>query len=79
MVSVTTVVRSGYYVLRMLPSLLWLPIRIRTSIHHMTDVFEAQLIQNGLDQDVSRQLAKAYHEAHKELVSQMTSLRSWIR
>jgi hypothetical protein len=79
MVSVTAIIRSGYYVLRMLPSLLWLPISIRKSIHHMTDVFEAQLIQSGLDQDVSRQLAKAYHEAHKELVGHMTSLRSWIR
>lgn len=79
MVSVTTMVRSGYCVLRILPSLLWLPISIRTRIRHMTDVFEAQLIQSGLDQDVSRQLAKAYHEANKELVGQMTSLRSWTR
>jgi hypothetical protein len=77
MVSLTTIVRSGYYVLRMLPTLLWLPINVRTGIHHITDVFEEQLIQSGLDHDVSRQLAKAYHDANKELVSQLTSLRSW--
>jgi hypothetical protein len=45
----------------------------------MTDVFEEQLIQSGLDQDVSRQLAKVYHDANKQLVSQIASLRSWTR
>jgi hypothetical protein len=45
----------------------------------MTGVFEEQLIQSGLDHDVSRQLAKAYHDANKQLVSQMTSPRSWTR
>ena len=79
MVSATTIARSGYYVLKMLPSLLWLPISIRKNIGHMTDVFEDQLIQSGLDYDVSHQLAKAYHDANKELVSQMTSPRSWTR
>ena len=79
MVSATTIARSGYYVLKMLPSLLWLPISIRKNIGHMTDVFEEQLIQSGLDYDVSRQLAKAYHDANKQLVSQMTSPRSWTR
>jgi hypothetical protein len=79
MVSLTTIVRSGYYVLKMLPSLLWLPINVRTTIGHMTDVFEEQLVQSGLDHDVSRQLAEAYRRANRELVSQMTSLRSWTR
>ena len=79
MVSATTIARSGYYVLKMLPSLLWLPISIRKNIGHMTDVFEEELIQSGLDYDVSRQLAKAYHDANKQLVSQMTSPRSWTR
>ena len=79
MVSSTTIARSGYYVLKMLPSLLWLPISIRKNIGHMTDVFEEELIQSGLDYDVSRQLAKAYHDANKQLVSQMTSPRSWTR
>ena len=79
MVSATTIARSGYYVLKMLPSLLWLPISMRKNIGHMTDVFEEELIQSGLDYDVSRQLAKAYHDANKQLVSQMTSPRSWTR
>jgi hypothetical protein len=79
MVSLTTIARSGYYVVKMLPSLLWLPIGVRTSIRHMTHVFEEQLVQSGLDYDVSRQLAEAYREANMELVSQMTSLRSWTR
>ena len=79
MVSATAIARSGYYVLRILPSLLWLPISIRNNIRHMTGVFEEELIQSGLDQDVSHQLAKAYHDANKRLVSQMSSLRSWTR
>jgi hypothetical protein len=45
----------------------------------MTGVFEEQLIESGLDHDVSHQLAKAYHDANKQLVSQMTSPRSWTR
>jgi len=79
MVSATTIARSGYYILKMLPSLLWLPLSIRKNIGHMTDVFEEELIQSGLDHDVSHQLAKAYHDANKQLVSQMTSPRSWTR
>ena len=79
MVSARTIARSGYYVLKMLPSLLWLPMSIRKNIGHMTDVFKKELIQSGLDYDVSRQLAKAYHDANKQLVSQMTSPRSWTR
>jgi hypothetical protein len=79
MVSVAAIVRSGYYVLKILPSLLWLPISVRTTIRHMTNVFEEQLIQSGLDHDVSRQLADAYREANRKLVSQMTSPRSWTR
>jgi len=77
MVSATAIARSGYYVLKILPSLLWLPISIRGNIRHMTSVFEEELIQSGLDHDVSRQLAKVYHDANKRLVSQMTSPRSW--
>ena len=79
MVSATTIARSGYYILKILPSLVWLPINIRWNIGHVTDVFEDELIQSGLDHDVSRQLARAYHDANKQLVSQMTSLRSWTR
>jgi hypothetical protein len=79
MVSATAIARSGYYILKIIPSLLWLPINIRRNIGHMTDVFEEQLIQSGLDHEVSRQLAKAYHDANKQLVSQITSPRSWTR
>ena len=77
MVSLTTIARSGYYLLKMLPSLLWLPINTRTKTGHMTDLFEDQLVESGLDRDVSRQLAEAYRRANKELVNQITSLRSW--
>jgi hypothetical protein len=79
MVSATTIARSGYYVLKMLPSLFWLPLSIRSNIGHMTGVFEKQLIESGLDHDVSRQLAKAYYDANKQLVSQIASPRSWTR
>jgi len=79
MVSATAAVRSGYYVLKMLPSLLWLPINIRKNIRHMTTVFEEQLIQSGLDQEISHELARAFHDANKQIVSQITSPRSWTR
>jgi hypothetical protein len=79
MVSATTIARSGYYVLKIIPSLLWLPVNIRWKIGQMTDVFEDELIQSGLNHDVSRQLAKVYHDANKQLVSQITSPRSWTR
>jgi hypothetical protein len=45
----------------------------------MTDAFEDELIQSGLNHDVSRQLAKVYHDANKQLVSQIASPRSWTR
>jgi hypothetical protein len=77
MVSITTVLRSGYYVLRMLPSLIWLPINIRTSLRHTMTIFEEQLVQSGLDRDIARRLAEAYHEANKDLVGQFTSLKAW--
>ena len=79
MVSATTIARSGYYILKIIPSVIWLPINIRWNIGQMTGVFEDELIQSGLDHNVSRELAKTYHDANKQLVSQMTSLRSWTR
>jgi hypothetical protein len=79
MVSPTTIARSGYYVLKMLPSVLLLPINTRARIGQMTHVFEEQLVQSGLDYDVSRQLAETYRQANRELVKQITSFRSWTR
>jgi hypothetical protein len=79
MVSATTIARSGYYILKIIPSLLWLPVNIRWKIGQMTDVFEDELIQSGLNHDVSRQLAKVYHDANKQLFSQIASPRSWTR
>jgi len=79
MVSATNIARSGYYVLKLLPSLLWLPISIRKNVNHMTSVFEEQLIQSGLNHETSHELAKAFHDANKQLISQMTSPRSWTR
>jgi len=79
MVSVTAIARSGYSLLRMLPSLIWLPINVRTRIHHATDAFEIQLIESGLDRGVSRQLAAAYHQANRELVSSIMSPKAWTR
>ncbi len=79
MVSVTGIARSGYYLLRMLPSFIWLPINVRTHIRHATNAFEEQLIESGLDQDISSQLAAAYHDANRELVSTVMSLKAWAR
>ena len=79
MVSLTTMTRPGYYVLKLLPSVLWLPINTRMKIGQISDVFEDQLMESGLDHDVSRELAETYRKANKELVNQITSLRSWTR
>jgi hypothetical protein len=48
-------------------------------VNHMTSVFEEQLIQSGLDYQKSHELAKAFHDANKRLISQITSPRSWTR
>jgi len=76
MVSVTAIMRAAYYVLKMFPLLL-LPLQMRTRLHRAADAFEDQLLQSGLSQSVARELAKAYHKANKETISQITSPRSW--
>jgi len=76
MVSVTAIMRTCYYVLRMFPLLL-LPLQMRTHLRRAAGAFEDQLLQSGLSQSVARELAKAYHEANKNMVSRIVSPRGW--
>jgi hypothetical protein len=77
MVSMTAMMRAGYYIVKMFPQLLWLPLEMRTHLRRARDAFEDQLLQSGLNHSVARELAKTYHEANKEMISQITSPRSW--
>lgn len=79
MASITTIMRSGYYILRMLPQFVWLPVDMRTRLRRATDAFEDQLLQNGINPDVARELAETYHKANKNLVNQLTSPKTWTR
>jgi hypothetical protein len=71
--------RSSYYVLKMLPHFLWLPVQTRSSLGHVRDAFLDQLVQDGLDTQVAHELAEAYDEANRQLIREMTSPRTWMK
>jgi hypothetical protein len=77
MASFTAIIRSGYYVIRMFPSLMWAPINMRRHLGRATDAFENQLLQSGINREVAQELAETYRHTNKELISQLTSPRSW--
>jgi len=77
MVSMRAMMRAGYHIVKMFPQLLWLPLEMRTHLRRGRDAFEDQLLQSGLDHSIARELAKTYYEANKEMISQITSPRSW--
>jgi len=79
MASFTAIIRSGYYIIRMFPSLLWAPLNIRRHLGRATDAFENQLLQSGIDRKVAQELAETYRQTNKELISQLASLRSWSK
>lgn len=76
MVSMTAVMRSTYYVLRMFPLLL-LPLQMRTHIRRAAGAFEDQLLQNGLDPEIAHVLADSFERANKEMIRQFTSPKTW--
>jgi len=77
MVSIRGTARAGYYIAKILPELLWLPVQTRRHLRRATDAFEDQLVQSGLDGKVARELAETYHEANKHVISTMTSPKTW--
>jgi hypothetical protein len=77
MASAINILRSGYYILRMLPFLLWMPLGMRLHSRRATHVFEDELVRNGLEETVASQLAKTFNKANMSAVKQLTSLRSW--
>ena len=79
MASFTAIMRSGYYIVRMFPSLLWTPMAMRRHLGRATDAFENQLLQSGIDRKVARELAETYRQTNKELISQLASPRSWSK
>jgi hypothetical protein len=77
MVSATNVMRSGYYLAKMLPVLLWTPISMRSHSRRATDVFEKELLESGLEAAVAHQLAEAFSKGNKGVIKKLTSLRTW--
>jgi hypothetical protein len=71
--------RAGYYMAKMLPGFLWLPVEMRNHLRRATDAFEDQLVQSGVDVDTAHELAKTYHEANKQVISKITSPRAWAQ
>jgi len=79
MVSIRGTARAGYYLAKMLPGFLWLPVEMRRHLRRATNAFEHQLLRNGLDGKVARELAETYREANKRVISTITSPRTWAK
>jgi hypothetical protein len=77
MVSATNIVRSGYYLAKMLPVLLWVPISMRSHSHRATHAFEQELVQSGLEPTVAHQLADAFSKGNKGVIKKLSSLHTW--
>lgn len=77
MLSVTVIIRSGYYILKMIPLLVWTPLSLRLHLRRATATFEDELLRNGLEPDAADQIANAFNKACKSAIEQATSLRSW--
>ena len=77
MVSVTVIIRSGYYILKMIPLLVWTPLSLRLHLRRATATFESELIRNGLEPAVASEIANAFDKACKSAMEQATSIRSW--
>jgi len=76
---IRAVMRGGYQIAKMLPHLAWLPLEMKRQIRRATNAFEDELLQNGLDRDIARELARTFHDANKEMASQFTSPRAWMK
>jgi len=79
MVSVTTILRSGYYVMTLLPLLLWIPVGTRLHLRRATKAFENELLNNGLEPNAAHQLGTAFNDAYKHVIRQVISPRSWMK
>jgi len=64
---------------RMETLLLVLPLGMRSRLVRARDVFEDELLRNGVDEAVAREISRAYEEANRELVIGPASLKAWTR
>jgi len=78
MVSVTTIIRSGFYVARLLP-LLWIPLATRLRLRRATSAFENELLNSGLEPAAAHQLANTFNKTYMNLIKQATSPRNWTQ
>jgi hypothetical protein len=78
MVSATTVLRSGYYIAKLLPLLLWVPVSTRLHLRRATKAFENELLNNDLEPSAAHQLGTAFNDAYKDVINQVISPRNWM-
>ena len=79
MVSARTVLRSGYYIVALLPLLLWIPVGTRLHLRRATKAFESELLNNGLEPSAAHQLGTAFNAAYKDVIGQLISPRNWMQ
>jgi len=79
MSTMTTIMRSGYYILRLLPVLAWVPFGTRSQLNRATNAFENELLHSGMEPDAAHQLADAFKKSNKDMVKQLTSPRVWMQ
>jgi hypothetical protein len=79
MVSVTTILRSGYHIATILPLLLWIPVGTRLHLRRARKAFEDELLNSGLEPSAAHQLAGAFNDAFKDVIRQVTSPRNWMQ
>jgi len=78
MSTMTTIMRSGYYILRLLPVLVWVPFGTRSQLNRATNAFENELLQSGMEPNAAHQLADAFKKSNKDMVKQLTSPWAWM-
>lgn len=79
MSTMTTIMRSGYYIVRLVPILLWVPFGTRSQLNRATNAFENELLHSGMEPDAAHQLADAFKKSNKDMVKQLTSPRVWMQ
>ena len=79
MVSVTKILRSGYYIATLLPLLLWIPLGTRRQLRRAKKAFEEELLDNGLEPNTAHQLATFFKDAYVDVIKQLTSPRNWMQ
>ncbi len=73
MPSVKGILKSAYYIPKLLFSLLWALVYFRWSIWRAKRSFAEELTEQGIPKDIARELANMYDKQNKRLLNDLIS------